>query len=182
MSMTLPKGGDLLQAQYGAAFQGTNLLGCSRCSRRALRASSPTWTTAPATSSSVGGVPVAFIDFDLARPTTRLNDIANALYWWAPLLHPTDRAPSLVTARVPERVAAFADAYGMTREQRAALMPLAIKRVHNSHLTARRAADVDPVFRRWWEQGVKDRMPRAEAWTAQVADEITDRLLRGTED
>ena len=38
------------------------------------------------------GLPVALIDFDLARPTTRLNDIANALYWWAPLLDPRDRA------------------------------------------------------------------------------------------
>ena len=41
------------------------------------------------------GLPVALIDFDLARPTTRLYDIANALYWWAQLLDPLDRAPAL---------------------------------------------------------------------------------------
>ena len=32
-----------------------------------------------------GGLPVALIDFDLAMPTTRLYDIANALWYWAPL-------------------------------------------------------------------------------------------------
>jgi hypothetical protein len=29
------------------------------------------------------GLPVALIDFDLAKPTTRLYDIANALWYWA---------------------------------------------------------------------------------------------------
>jgi hypothetical protein len=47
----------------------------------------------------VGGRPTALIDFDLARPTTRVADLVNALHWWAPLLHPLDRAPSLVEAR-----------------------------------------------------------------------------------
>src|SRR6201987_4407055 len=32
-----------------------------------------------------GGLPVALIDFDLAMPTTRLYDIVNALWYWAPL-------------------------------------------------------------------------------------------------
>jgi hypothetical protein len=83
------------------------------------------------------GLPAALIDFDLARPTTRIYDLANALYWWAPLLHPTDRAPALVDADIPR-----------------------------FHLTSRGAAEADPVFRRFWQQGVKDRMPRAEAWLA----------------
>ena len=71
-----------------------------------------------------GGLPVALIDFDLARPTTRVADIANALYWWAPLVDPVDRAPSLVDADVPARVRAFADAYEMTTEQRAQVVPV----------------------------------------------------------
>jgi hypothetical protein len=28
---------------------------------------------------------------------------------------------------------------------------------------------VDPVFRRFWDEGVKDRMPRAQAWWADNA-------------
>ena len=37
-----------------------------------------------------GGLPAALIDFDLARPTTRVADAVNAVHWWAPLSHPQD--------------------------------------------------------------------------------------------
>jgi len=110
------------------------------------------------------GVPAALIDFDLARPTTRVYDIANALYWWAPLLDPADRPAGLVDADVPARVALFADAYGMTGTQRADLVPLAVGMIHNFHRSARAAAEADPVFKRFWDEGVSERMPRAEAW------------------
>lgn len=125
------------------------------------------------------GLPAALIDFDLARPTTRLYDIANALYWWAPLLHPQDRPPTLADADIPHRAAVFADAYGMTDQQRRDLIPLATRMVHRFHETSRAAARVDPVFRRFWQEGVKDRMPRAEAWLAQQAPAIAARLSRG---
>ncbi|WP_222193840.1 phosphotransferase enzyme family protein [Modestobacter italicus] len=113
-----------------------------------------------------GGLPTALIDFDLARPTTRVADLANALYWWAPLAAPVDRAPSLVEADVPARVRAFADAYGMTAEQRAAVVPVANRMVANFLLTSRAAAEADPVFRRWWDDGLEDRLPRTVAWLA----------------
>ena len=124
------------------------------------------------------GRPEALIDFDLAHPTTRLVDALNALYWWAPLLHSADRAPALVDADVPARVAAFADAYGMTGRQRGQLVPLAIQRARNAHLTARAAADADPVFRGFWDSGIKDRMPRAEQWWAEQGESITAVLNR----
>lgn len=111
--------------------------------------------------------PVAFIDFDLARPTTRVADLANALYWWAPLLDPSDRAPSLVDADVPARARAFADGYGMTTEQRAHVIPVAQRMVANFALTSQADAEVDPVFRRWWDDGVRHRMPRAVEWLAR---------------
>jgi Ser/Thr protein kinase RdoA (MazF antagonist) len=120
-----------------------------------------------------GNLPAALIDFDLAQPTTRVADIVVALYWWAPLLHPDDRAPHLRGADIPRRVRLFADAYGMTREQRAEVAPIAVRRARNVHRTAKHAATVDPVFRRWWDEGVRERMPRAEAWIAENADEIT---------
>jgi Ser/Thr protein kinase RdoA (MazF antagonist) len=116
-----------------------------------------------------GGRPAALIDFDLARPTSRVADLANALYWWAPLVAPQDRAPSLVDADVPARVRTFADAYGMTADQRSQLIPVAHRMVANMALTSRAAAAVDPVFRRWWEDGLADRMPRAVAWLAEEA-------------
>ncbi|GAB3444153.1 hypothetical protein GCM10027570_13210 [Streptomonospora sediminis] len=126
-----------------------------------------------------GGVPAALIDFDLARPTTRLYDIANALYWWVPLFDPRDRAPAFADLDAAHRCAVFADAYGMTAGQRRELVPLAVRMVHRFHLRARAAADRDPVFRRLWEQGTKDRMPRAEAWIAREGPAIAARLTGG---
>jgi Ser/Thr protein kinase RdoA (MazF antagonist) len=124
------------------------------------------------------GLPVALIDFDLARPTTRVVDVVNALYWWAPLLHPLDRTLALVDADIAARVAAFADAYGLTGRQRADLVPFAVQRAHDTHVSARAAAQTEPVFRRLWDGGVKDRMPRAEAWWAENATAIDAALRR----
>lgn len=124
------------------------------------------------------GLPSAFIDFDLARPTTRIADCVNALYWWTPLLHPLDRAPSLTNTDVPRRVRLFADAYGMDAVQRAEVVPVALARVRNAHLGMRAAAEVDPVFKRWWDQGVKDRMPRAQEWLSAEASRIESALLQ----
>lgn len=123
------------------------------------------------------GLPAALIDFDLARPTTRLYDTANALYWWAPLYDPEDRAPAFATADIPRRAAVFADAYGMPAEQRRDLVPLARRMIHRFHLTTRAAAETDPVFRRLWDQSGKDRLPRAETWIEKEGPAITARLL-----
>ena len=124
------------------------------------------------------GLPAAFIDFDLARPTTRVADAVNALYWWVPLLDPQDRAPSLVDADAAARVRLFADAYGMDAAERTEVVAVAVRRAANATLRMRAAAEVDPVFRRWWEEGVKDRMPRAERWIAANADRLHHHLIR----
>ena len=102
------------------------------------------------------GLPVALIDFDLAMPTTRLYDIANALWYWAPLRDPRDRAPAFADADIPHRVAVFADAYGMTARHRAELAPLAVDMVRRYHEDSRASAELDPVFRKLWEDGAKD--------------------------
>lgn len=124
------------------------------------------------------GLPAALIDFDLAKPTTRLYDIVNALWWWAPLRDPRDRAPAFTSADIPRRAAVFADAYGMITQQRRLLVPLAIQVADRYHLTARAAAEADPVFRRLWEQGAKDELPRARAWLRRAGPAITARLTQ----
>jgi hypothetical protein len=124
------------------------------------------------------GLPAALIDFDLARPTTRLHEVANALYWWAPLLDPLDRAPGFVDLDIPERVAVFVDAYGLGTGERQALVPLLQEGAHRRHLWARAAADADPLFRQFWEDGNKDRMPRAEKWIERQAPELTRRVTQ----
>jgi len=132
-----------------------------------------------------GGLPAALIDFDLARPTTRVYDMANALWYWAPLRDPRDRPPALADADIPHRVAVFADAYGMTAQQRAALMPLAVDMVRRYHEDSRASAELDPVWRRAWEDGgglvgtpARVYLPRAEAWVREMAPAITARLVQ----
>jgi len=124
------------------------------------------------------GLPVALIDFDLAMPTTRLYDIANALWWWAPLRDPQDRAPAFADADIPRRVAVFADAYGMTAQHRAELAPFLIDLARRYHEDSRVSAELDPVFRKLWEDGAKYELPRAEAWLREVAPAITARLCQ----
>jgi Phosphotransferase enzyme family len=95
-----------------------------------------------------GGRPVALIDFDLAKPTTRVYDISNALWYWAPLKwgDPRDRPPALANADIPHRVAVFADAYGMTAQQRTELMPLAVDMVRRYHEESRASAEMAPAI------------------------------------
>ncbi len=132
-----------------------------------------------------GGLPAALIDFDLARPTTRLYDIANALWYWAPLRDPRDRPPALADADVPHRVAVFADAYGMTAQQRAGLMPLAVDMVRRYHEDSHASAELNPVWRKAWEErgGLggtpgKVYLPRAEEWVREKAPAITARIVQ----
>jgi Phosphotransferase enzyme family len=127
-----------------------------------------------------GGLPVALIDFDLARPTSRIYDIFNAVYWWAPLFDPLDRAPSLAGADIPHRVAVFADAYGMTAHQRRDLAPFAELMIQHYHRSFRAAAQDNPGFRRLWDEDFKDRMPRAEVWIKNAAPLIAARLTTGS--
>jgi serine/threonine protein kinase len=122
------------------------------------------------------GLPAALIDFDLARPTTRLYDIVNALWWWAPLRDPRDREPAFAAADIPHRAAVFADAYRMTAQQRQDLVPLAARMARRYLETARASAELDPVFRGFWEQGAKDELPRAVAWLDQAGPAIAAAL------
>lgn len=124
------------------------------------------------------GLPAALIDFDLARPTTRVADSVNALHWWVPLLDPVDRPSGLVHADAAKRIRLFADAYGMDDAQRAAVVPTAVLRAINGTCTMRAAAEVDPVFSRWWDQGLKDSMPRAERWITDNADRLQEHLVQ----
>jgi aminoglycoside phosphotransferase (APT) family kinase protein len=124
------------------------------------------------------GLPAAFIDFDLARPTSRLYELANALFWWGPLQDPADRDPALVHADVLHRAAVFADAYGMPDGLRRELVPTAQRMAHRFHVNTRWAAERDPVFfRDVWETSEKYVWLRMEAWLEDEGQAITARLL-----
>lgn len=122
------------------------------------------------------GVPAALVNFDLAKPCTKVYDIANAMYWWVPLCDQVDRAPAFAPLDAAERAAVFADAYGMSGEQRAALAPVATAMVRRFQDNMARAARVDSVGRRLWDGGFKDQLPRAEAWLVREGPRIAARL------
>jgi aminoglycoside phosphotransferase (APT) family kinase protein len=125
--------------------------------------------------------PVAVIDFDLVRPTTRLDDCVNALHWWAPLIDPQDRPVQLRHADIPARVRLFADAYRLSAPDRAALPDAALRRARESLTWAKRSSRVDPLFAQWWEEGWKDEMPRTVAWLEESLGVLSDSLANRTD-
>ena len=44
----------------------------------------------------------------------------------------------------------------------------------------RAAAEADPVFRRFWDEGAKDEIPRAQAWLQQTGPAIIAQLTAAT--
>jgi hypothetical protein len=88
------------------------------------------------------------LDWDLAGPGTRLWDVANAAYSWAPLASDGGRHKIEDQAR---RLGLFVDAYGL--EDRAALLPTLRLRVqHVARFITEQAAQGDPGMQRlvWW--------------------------------
>jgi hypothetical protein len=70
----------------------------------------------------------------------------------------------------------FVDAYGMTARQRCELAPLAVALARRYHESFRASAELDPVFRKLWEDGAKEVLARAEAWLREAASAIAARL------
>ena len=64
----------------------------------------------------------------------------------------------------------------MTAQQRQDLVPVMLRMARRYHLSARAAADADPVFRRFWEEGAKDELPCAQAWLEQAAPAVAAAL------
>jgi len=77
---------------------------------------------------------------------------------------------------IPRRVAVFADAYRMSAEQRSAFAPFVIEMARRYFEDSRDSAELDPVFKRLWENGAKYELPRAEQWLRRIAPDITARL------
>jgi hypothetical protein len=122
--------------------------------------------------------PYAFIDFDLARPGTRLVDIIQTLRYWAPIADPADRDPALRGADAVSRIAVFCDAYGLSYVERARLVPVASRWLRRSQATiARRArACGGAAWARMLEEGVGERLKRSALWLERNRPHIEGRL------
>lgn len=125
-------------------------------------------------------VPVAFIDFDFAGPTTRLSDVSTAMYWWAPFRDPRDRDPLLRDVDSGRRARLYADSYGLDNADRQKLLDLAIRRCERSwHVMKYRAEHEGGGWARMWSEGVGDIIRRGELWLKENRATLESALLAG---
>jgi Ser/Thr protein kinase RdoA (MazF antagonist) len=124
------------------------------------------------------GGPVGLIDFDLARPTTRLFDVVTTLRHWAPIADPADRDSVLHDAPVGPRLALFCQAYGLDPARRRALLPAARLRFERSYAAMRGRADRDGGgwARMWRQEGAGLRIRRAQDWLERNWDDLDAHL------
>jgi hypothetical protein len=126
-----------------------------------------------------GPRPYALIDFDLARPGTRLVDIIQTLRHWAPIAEPADRDPALKNADAPARIAVFCEAYGLPCAERARLVSVASRWLRRSRDTiAQRARIQGGAWIGMLEAGVGERLLRSAVWLERHRPEIEARLRR----
>ena len=120
------------------------------------------------------GRAVGLIDFDLAGPTTRLIDAYNTAMPWVPLRPAADVWPTWRGVARFTRLRRFADAYGLTADERAALPDLGITRADATwHRMKASAEQLGGGWARMWAEGVGDAIRRRQRW---LADEKADLL------
>jgi hypothetical protein len=102
------------------------------------------------------GLPEALIDWDLAAPGRRLDDLASAAYFWLPLRSDERALPwGLPVARRPERLRVLCDAYGLGSSERAEVVDAIAAyctRQYRFHHTWG-AIEKRPGWRQMWESG-----------------------------
>jgi hypothetical protein len=109
----------------------------------------------------------ALIDFDLAQPATRADEMFNVMLWWGPLFDPRDVDPLMRHLDVPRRVRILADSYGLSGTDRERILEVAVLRTRRSwHLMKLRAQTLGGGWQRMWNAGVGDVIKRREAWLA----------------
>ena len=119
----------------------------------------------------------ALIDFDLARPATRADEVFNAMLWWGPLCDPRDADPLLRHLDVPRRARVLADSYGLSGTDRERIMEVAVLRNRRSwYLMKARAQALGGGWQRMWDEGVGDVIKRREAWLDRNAAALTAAL------
>ncbi|MGM7778227.1 phosphotransferase [Arthrobacter sp. KNU-44] len=116
------------------------------------------------------GTAVALIDFDLVRPATRAEEVANLLLWWGAWMPVTDRDPVMRDVDAGSRAALLVDAYGLGPVDRAEVVDVARNGADRSlHLMRRRALTIGGGWKRMWDGGVGDKILRRQAWLAENA-------------
>ena len=105
------------------------------------------------------GQPAALIDWDLAGPAERLDDLVSAAYHWASLRTDAEEW-GLPTDRRPERVRVLCDAYGLPQADRARFIDRAIQHRHGGYELHKRLGGEQrlPGWREMWDAGSGERV------------------------
>lgn len=120
----------------------------------------------------------ALIDFDFARPTNRVLEVANLLRWWAGWCAPQDRDPVFATVDPGTRARLLVDAYGLGRDDRRVLVSASIHQSERGRVQLRaRAERYGGGWARMWNEGAGEAMIRRSGWLHEHADRLTQRLL-----
>ena len=120
----------------------------------------------------------ALIDFDLARPSSRVDEVANLLQWWGGWQAPGDRDPAFDGVDVARRARDLVDAYGLSGEERQWIVPVSISVADRSWYSMReRAERLGGGWRRMWDEGVGDSIRRRGAWLRADAGLLAGALI-----
>jgi Phosphotransferase enzyme family len=124
-----------------------------------------------------GGSPVAFLDFDLARPAW---DVAHLAWQFVPLsndggcarqgwMSPPDR---------PGRLRLLCDGYGLSERERIGLPELLVRRIEATASGIEALADQGvPAHRRWAEEGVPALVRADRDWVQRHRENLREALL-----
>jgi len=123
------------------------------------------------------GTAYALIDFDLARPTTRVMEVVNMMLWWGPFGPDENLDPLLRGLDAPRRCGLIADAYGLSDEGRGQIVEVAILQNRRAwHLMKHRAETLGGGWQRMWDEGVGTQIDRRQTWLEQNAPTLTKAL------
>lgn len=111
------------------------------------------------------GRAVAFIDFDMAKPSSRVDEVVNLLLWWAGWFAPEDRNPVLADVDPGERGRLLVDAYELSDEEREWIVPVSISAAQQAwHRTKNMAEEHGGGWQKMWDEGMGDQIRRREQW------------------
>jgi hypothetical protein len=120
----------------------------------------------------------AFIDFDLVKPSTRIDEVCNMLLWWAPLMPKADRDPALAEVNSMKRVTRLVNEYRLDMQSRQLIVPVAQRTAERAWHSMRYAAEqYGGGWKRMWENGYGDRILRRQDWLKENAESLQNAAM-----
>lgn len=115
----------------------------------------------------------ALIDFDLLKPSSRLDEVCNLLRWWAPLTPVADREPVMRDLNAFARVERLINEYGLDAASREQFVSVALRTAERGWHSMRIRAERDGGgWQRMWNEGAGDGIIRRCTWLKENAESL----------